>query len=115
MKKNLCFLLLFKCLFFSATAQYATLYPSNWFTGMKWNKVQLLVHGNYDGFNTEKVQVRYPGVQVQKITPLENGRYMAIDLLITPAAKPGMVTFQFNNGGKNNTVQWPLKAKREPS
>jgi len=112
MKKNLCFLLLFKCLFFSATAQYATLYPTNWFTGMKWNKVQILVHGNYDGFNKEKVQVRYPGVQVQKVTPLENGKYMAIDLLITPAAKPGMVPIQFNNGGKSNTVQWPLKAKR---
>ena len=112
MKKYFLPFFCFHCLLLSLNAQYAQVYPTNWFTGMKWNKVQLLVHGNYYGFNREKVEINYPGVQLQKITPLENGRYMAIDLIITAIAKPGIVAINFSNGSKKNTVQWTLKAKR---
>jgi glycosidase len=112
MQKNsfLLFCLLVTTVFVSA--QYAKVYPTNWFTGMKWNKVQLLIHGTYDGFNKEKVQLSYPGIRLQKVTPLENGKYIAVDLLITSSAKPGIVNIQFINGDKKNTIQWPLKAKR---
>lgn len=95
-----------------AFSQYAEVYPSNWFTGMKWNKVQLLVRGTYNGFNNEKVKIQYPGIQLQKVQPLEHGKYMAIDLLVSPAAKPGEVAIQFSKGNAVNTVKWPLKARR---
>ena len=93
-------------------SQYAHLYPTNWYTGMKWNKVQILVRGEYDGFNNEKVKLTYPGVQLLNVTPLENGKYMAIDVLINASAKPGLVTIQFSAAGKSHPIQWPLKAKR---
>ena len=93
-------------------SQYAHLYPTNWYTGMKWNKVQILVRGEYDGFNNEKVKLTYPGVQLLNVTPLENGKYMAIDVLINASAKPGLVTIEFSAAGKSHPIQWPLKAKR---
>ncbi len=93
-------------------AQYAKLYPSNWWTNMHWNKVQILVHGNYDGFNKEKISIQYSGVQLLKITPLDNGKFLTIDLQIAATAKPGDVEIVFNKAGKINKVKWPLNARR---
>ena len=94
-------------------AQYANIYPTNWFTGMQWNKVQLIVRGGYDGFNKEKVSIQYAGVQLEKIHPFENGKYMAIDLVVLPAAKPGNVLIEFDNGTKKHSVTFTLKPRRE--
>lgn len=94
-------------------AQYAKLYPTNWYTGMKWNKVQVLVRGEYDGFSKEKVRINYPGVSLSKVNTFENGKYLALDLTIAATAKPGTVTIEFLNGNKTHAVNWPLKPRRE--
>lgn len=93
-------------------AQYAKLYPTNWWVGMKWNKVQILVYGEYDGFNKETVRINYPGVKVLKTTPLENGKYMAIDVEIASTTKPGDVIVEFLQNGKGHAVKWPLEKRR---
>ena len=102
-------------LFMAVNAQYASLYPSGWFIGMKWNKVQVIVKGEYNGFNKEKVRVTYPGVQLQKVYQFENGKYLALDLLITDQAKPGLVNIEFIQNNKVHAVQWPLKVRRSGS
>ena len=91
----------------AAGAQYASLYPSNWYVGMKWNKVQVIVKGDYDGFSKEKVVVNYPGVQLLKVHKFENGKYLALDLQITANARPGNVVIEFiaNNAGKMGMTQ----------
>ena len=53
-------------------AQYAEIYPSNWWVGMKWNKVQLLIKGDYDAFNQEKIRINYPGVKIEKVNKYGN-------------------------------------------
>jgi glycosidase len=105
-----CFLLF---TFYLANAQYADLYPTNWWVGMKWNKVQILVHGSNKDFNKQQVTISYPGVTLQKINRLENGKYFALDILISSAAKPGDVKINFKNGNTINTVSWPLYKRRE--
>ena len=57
---------LFICFFFVANAQYATLYPANWYIGMKWNKVQVIVKSNDSLLHHQQVQINYPGVQLKK-------------------------------------------------
>lgn len=98
---------------FSVNAQYAKLYPSNWFTGMKWNKVQILVRGEYEGFKNEKVKINYPGVTLTKVSKFENGKYLALDVTISANAKPGNVLIGFIDGAKTHGVYWPLKPRRE--
>ena len=94
-------------------AQYATVYPTNWWVGMKHNKIQLLVKGNYTGFNRESVDINYPGIIVKEVHQLENGKYMAIDIVITESARPGEVKIAFTKGNKTNTVDWLLKPRRK--
>ena len=76
-------------------AQHAQLYPGNWWTGMKWNKVQLLIRGESSLAN-QKVSVSYPGVSITKIHKLENEKYLAVDITISAAAKPGNVKIVFD-------------------
>ena len=112
MGKKVFFIPCFCLLVSFSYAQYAKLYPTNWFTGMHWNKVQLLVRGEYDGFNKESVRINYPGVVLTKINRLENRKYFALDITISPNAKPGNVVIEFITGAKAHAVSWPLKAKR---
>ncbi|MFL9484939.1 glycoside hydrolase family 13 protein [Chitinophagaceae bacterium LWZ2-11] len=111
-KKSFIVLSLLFTIRYSLLAQYAEIYPSNWWVGMKWNKVQLLIHGSYDAFSKEQVKINYPGVKVEKITQPENGKYLIVDVTIAPTAKPGNVAIEFVNSGKTNSVKWPLKARR---
>jgi glycosidase len=78
-------------LFFSVTvsAQPYECYPANWFTNMKWNKVQLMLHGkNITAANT--ISIIYPGVKLLKINKVENENYLFLDILISPSAKAGI-------------------------
>jgi len=112
MKKLLCiFIFVFAvCLSF---AQYAEIYPTNWWVNMKWNKVQLLIRGEYDGFNNEKVGINYPGITITNTHKFDNGKYLAVDVTISPTAKPGTVNIEFANNGKTNKIAWPLKQRRK--
>ncbi|MBA4197643.1 MAG: alpha-amylase [Chitinophaga sp.] len=97
----------------SLFAQYAEVYPTNWWVGMKHHQIQLLLKGTYDGFKNEKININYPGILVKNIHGFENGKYVAVDIDITAAAKPGKVTIEFVAGVKAHSVQWELKARRK--
>ena len=106
------FAVLFICLIFSTGfAQVINLYPTNWWVGMKWNKVQVLVHADYSITNS-KVTLHHPGVTLQKISKFENPKYLALDLIIAATAKTGEVKINFSQEGKTQTLFWPLDKKR---
>ncbi|MEP6713630.1 MAG: cyclomaltodextrinase N-terminal domain-containing protein, partial [Ferruginibacter sp.] len=113
MKKNFFFTILFFGFLLASSAQNINVYPTNWWTGMKWNKVQLLLHGSSADFNKQTVTVKYPGIKLNKINRLENGRYLALDITISSAAKPGVVDIIFKDGSKTNTIKWPLNKRRD--
>ncbi|MCE3283198.1 MAG: alpha-amylase [Chitinophagaceae bacterium] len=92
-------------------AQYAEVYPSNWWVGMKWNKVQLMLYNDYDEFNQETVRITYPGVKIEKVHKVENGSYIFVDVSIAATAKPGNVSIELISGGKAHVVSWPLKSR----
>jgi neopullulanase len=89
MIKKLKALLIFCSVAFYTTAQQPKCYPTNWFTGMKMNKIQLMLHGK-DIANAEKITVSYPGIKLKKINKVENTNYLFLDIEITPLAKAGV-------------------------
>ncbi|HUQ67746.1 MAG TPA: alpha-amylase family glycosyl hydrolase [Flavitalea sp.] len=109
MNKLFAIVLLFAVNFLSA--QHAQVYPTNWWAGMKWHNVQLLIHGE-SSLADENVKITYPGISITKIHRLENPKYLAIDVSVSPIAKPGTVTIEFYKNGNKNSVKWPLKARR---
>ena len=51
-------------------------YPTNWWAGMKFNKLQLMIHG--EGIANAKggVSISYPGISLSKINKVENPNYL---------------------------------------
>ena len=93
-------------------AQQTQLYPSNWWIGMKWNKVQILVYNNQKSIKNTIVKIAYPGVILNKIHRLENEKYLALDVTVLATAKPGNVNIIFIEDSKTTLEQWPLQLKQ---
>ena len=88
-------------------------YPSNWFVNMKYNKVQVLLRSVDADFSKATIAINYPGVKVLKTHHFENGHYIAVDLEIAAAAKPGKVQFNITTSGKTATFNWSLLSRRK--
>ena len=113
MKKILQTLSLLLFCFAHLCAQHSIqVYPTNWWTGMKHNAIQLLIHGNQPGLGKEKLSISYPGIKVSAVHSFENSRYLAVDLVIAPEARPGDVLILLSGETTRDTVKWPLKPRR---
>lgn len=112
--KYLC--LLAWVLFFSSAAllaQETEVYPSHWWTGMKWNQVQLLVHSKNINAAQPKVVFNYPGVSVKKVTRTESPNYIVVDISVAPAAKPGTINMNIESGSNKWQLYYQLKPRRK--
>ncbi|MGI8582206.1 MAG: cyclomaltodextrinase N-terminal domain-containing protein, partial [Chitinophagaceae bacterium] len=114
MKKFLISYSLFLISFFSTAQTEYKCYPTNWWTGMKWNKVQIMVHG-------DKIADKFPmikmgpngaklatGINLLKINRVENSNYIFLDLVIDKTAKPGKFSFPFI---KDIKLEYELKPR----
>jgi len=97
---------------FIAHAQSFNVYPTNWWTGMKMNKVQLLVHSDAAMAADVKPVVSFPGVHINKVHRFENPKYIALDMVIDASAKPGMVDIVLTGNHTKQTIRWELKKQR---
>jgi neopullulanase len=93
-------------------AQPTTLSPTNWWIGMKWNKVQILLYNKNKVLNYCRVFIDYPGIKISKITPLENPKYLAVDVVISPNAKPGNVNIIISDTATESII-WPLEERKK--
>ena len=94
-------------------AQQTTLSPTNWWVGMKWNKVQILLYNNIKAIKNSTVKINYAGISLTKINKLDNEKYLAIDVEIAPTAKPGIVTIELSNGNEIQKLFWPIAERRK--
>ena len=85
-------------------------YPTNWWIGMKWNKVQLMIHGKDVG-NANGYTINYPGVILKKINKVESANYIFLDLVISENAKPGIVKIK-SSGANPVSIDFELKERR---
>lgn len=87
-------------------------YPTNWWTGMKWNHVQIMIHGNDIG-NANQYTIQYPGVQLVKTEKVANKNYVFLDIHISSAAEPGILKINVNKNDSFFTINFPLKKRRQ--
>jgi len=92
------------------------IYPTNWWTGMKLNKIQLMVHGDKiaDHFPMIKMGPKgmklATGVNLLAINRVENPNYVFLDITIDATAKPGKFNFPFV---KDINLEYELKPRRK--
>jgi glycosidase len=73
--------------------------PPNWWAGMEYPSLQLLVKG--DNIGGSMVSLSYPGVTLYSVTYPPSPDYLFIDLLIDESARPGTFTVTLS---KSNVV-----------
>ncbi|MBC7508945.1 MAG: cyclomaltodextrinase N-terminal domain-containing protein, partial [Ferruginibacter sp.] len=88
-------------------------YPTNWWAGMKWNKLQVMIHGEAIANAGNGFSITYPGVKLDKISKAENANYVFLDVTIAPAAKPGIIKINVSKDGGIFIINFELKVKRE--
>ena len=72
---------------FSQSPSIQRIDPTNWFTGMKNPKLQLLIYGK--NINDCDVKINYQGITLEKINKVENPNYLFLDLNIAPETQAG--------------------------
>jgi len=93
-------------------------YPTNWWVGMKMNKIQIMLHETRPDhiIAVDKLVVRSSSADVKiiKVNKVDNRRYLILDAEIAPAAKPQTVTISFGGiiASEWNKVQFELKPRR---
>jgi len=95
-----------------AFSQDYTCYPTNWWVGMKWNKVQVMIHGDAIANAGKGYSISYPGVKIEKVNKVENTNYIFLDLSIAPATKPGLVKIKVNRLNSSFDIPFEIKPRR---
>ena len=113
MKKLISILYFLQCsIFIFAQNKGYQCYPTNWWTGMKWNKVQVMIHGDAIANAAGGFSINYPGVKLDKINKVENTNYVFLDLTISASAKPGMLKIKVNKAASSFNIDFELKSRR---
>ena len=86
-------------------------YPTNWWTGMKNPKLQLMIHAKGIG-DAQGFIINYPGVKVEKINKVENKNYVFIDLTISSSTRPGTLKVKVSKGNSSFEIPFQLKERR---
>lgn len=107
------FLSLLSLFFVNANiAQSVEAYPSNWFTNMHWNKVQVLFRDAQANFKGAKVTCNNNGVKILKTYLFPNAHYVAVDLLVAPNSVAGKLVFDIQTLSKTYHCNWSIQARR---
>lgn len=86
-------------------------YPTNWWVGIKNNKLQLMMRGE-NIRRYEKISIKYPGISVVKLFKEESPDYLFADLIISSQAKPGKFKVILSGGGlPDEDFNYELKAR----
>lgn len=85
--------------------------PGNWWTGMKLNKIQLMVYGkNLEGasakFNT-------PEIKVEKVHKIANHAYAFIDITISKNISPRDYELVLSKGSEKTAFKFPILKKEK--
>lgn len=94
--------------------QIKHLEPANWWVGMKYHQVELMVHG--DNIGTTRVVVDYPGVTLVDTVKADSQNYLFVTINITAAAKPGKFPIRFLVGDEEKSrFDYELLAREKNS
>ena len=79
---------------------------------MKWNRVQLMVHGDNIGMYFHHINTNYPDVKILDVHTVENKNYLFIDVSISANAKPAKFKIQCHTVDMTRSFDFELKARR---
>lgn len=88
--------------------------PANWWVGMNYHQVELMVHG--DNISITQPHINYPGVSLLYVKKTDNPNYLFVTIDIAANAKPGKFPIEFLLDGKTQSYfDYTLLAREKNS
>ncbi len=113
-KNKIWILLLLMVPLFSEAQTISRIEPGNWWVGMKFNKVTVLVYGKE--IQNLEPSIKYEGVKILKTEKVENPNYLFITLEISAETPAGNARIEFKKGSRTFiTKDFPLLARQKNS
>lgn len=98
----------------AAPYQIRQLEPANWWVGMKYNQIELMVHG--ENIGATQPEVNYPGVSIVSSEKADSPNYLFVTLAIGDSAKPGKFPIHFSlNGEQKSSFTYELRPRDKNS
>lgn len=112
LKKSLFFVLLLVLTQtgFSQSIKINKIEPPNWWAGMKYNRIQLMVYGQ--NLNDLKAKFNTPLLKVLKVTNAENPLYSFIDVEVSNKIKPGQYTLTLSKGSEKADYNYQILERK---
>ena len=107
-KKNLLLsILLFLPVFiYSQEIKVNKIEPPNWWVGMKWNKVQLMIYG--ENLKDIKANFNDSKIKILKVHGIENPSYAFVDIEIPSGLKPGEYKLILEKNNSRVEISYPV-------
>ncbi|MBC6999784.1 glycoside hydrolase family 13 protein [Cytophaga sp. FL35] len=103
--------LVFFCTHLTAQNSIERVEPPNWWVGMEYNSVELLIYGKDIAANDVRLKT-YENVQLQSVKKAANPNYLFVTIAIGEQAQPGNLQLDFRKNGTTEFVQsYELKAR----
>lgn len=83
--------------------------PPNWWVGMVWNQVQLMIYG--DNLAGVTAAFEDPALRLTGIHTLESSSYAFIDFEVPEDLAPGEYALTISNGDGSATVSYPIRER----
>lgn len=99
----------------SASAQTPTVdtvEPPNWWTGMQWNEVQLMLYG--DELDEISTTVPEDGVRVTGVQTVPSDSYAFVTLAISDSAPAQSYTLTLTHGDTQTTLDYTIRERADP-
>jgi hypothetical protein len=87
--------------------------PPNWWIGMKWNRVQLMVYGT--NLNNADVNFEDEQLKVLDIHSVDNPTYLFVDILIPNDIPAGEYTITISKDEKEIKLEYPILEREFPA
>lgn len=113
MIKRLQFFILFVCIIsnsFSQNISINKIEPPNWWIGMKWNKLQLMIYG--ENFSGVTISSKNKQIIVDSVYATENPDYAFVDIFIPPDLKEDEYEFILQNESGKTSFKYPLNERK---
>src|SRR4030042_2488224 len=80
--------------------------PLNWWTGMKWHNLQLMIYGN--NLSDAEVSIDNPAIKITKVHHIENRNYLFVDIEIPESIEADTYQLLLTNGIDKVEYDFPI-------
>ncbi|MBN2708433.1 MAG: cyclomaltodextrinase N-terminal domain-containing protein [Calditrichaceae bacterium] len=83
--------------------------PPNWWAGMKWNKIQLMIYG--ENLKNLTINAESPDISILEIVETPSHKYLFLEIQLSEDITPGKYVISINSGKDSKIIHYHLEQR----